>query len=99
MLTTSRKQFVEQIIEQNGIAFRVFFAVSFIYGQRKVEILKVIPLGKIEEIKEVVFLPQAKIKKVFGGVLKTFFRDSIVSPYSSLIFINGSKPRAPTFSL
>lgn len=99
MLTTSRKQIVEQIVEQNGIAFRVFFAVSTEFGQRKVEVVKVITLGKIEEIKEVVCLPEAQEQKIYGEALETFFRDSVISPYSSLIFINGSKPRAPAFSL
>lgn len=98
MLTTSRKQIVEQIVEQNGIAFRVFFAVSTEFGQRKVEVIKAIPLGKIEEIKEVIYLPKAEEQKVYGEALKTYFRESVVSPYSSLIFINGSKPRAPTIA-
>ncbi len=98
MLTTSRKQIVEQIVEQNGIAFRVFFAISTEFGQRKVEVVKVITLGKVEEIKQVNYIPKEEQQKVYGEALGVFFRDSVASPYSSLIFINGSKPRAPALS-
>lgn len=96
MLTTSRKQIVEQIIEKEGIAYRVLFAVSSELGQRKVEIVQVIPLGKIEEIKEVVSLPTASECIIYGECVEKFFKDSVISPYTSLIYINGSKPRAPT---
>ncbi len=97
MLTTTRKQIIEKVIEKNGFIFRVFFAVSNELDGVKAEIFKVIPLGKIEDFSETIVLPVCSSASVFDDLLISTFNLSIPSPYvSHLIYINGSKPRAPT---
>ncbi len=99
MLTTTRKQIVEKVIEKNGFIFRVFFAVSNELDGVKAEIIKVIPLGKIEDLSETIALPICQSTSVFDDLLISTFNLAIQSPYvSSLIDINGSKPRAPTLA-
>lgn len=98
MLTTTRKQLIEQIIEREGMLFRVVFAVSNEFGTVKGEILKVIPLGRIDENQEILALPEANKVHAYTETLEKVFFKSQVSPFSDLIFINGSKPRAPTIA-
>ncbi len=96
MLTTSRKQLIEKVIARDGIVYRVIFAISNDFGRVKAEIIRAVPIGTIEENAEILAIPEAKKTKIYGEVLETVFAESFVSVYSNLIFINGSKPRAPT---
>lgn len=97
MLTNLRKQIVEKIVERDGLVFRVFFAVSNEFGEVKAEIIKVEELGRLEDVSEAILLPCAKEKCTNNYKTPKSSFEKIVSPYSSLIFVNGSKPRAPTF--
>lgn len=96
MLTNLRKQIVEKIVERDGLVFRVFFAVSNEFGEVKAEIIHVEKLGNLEDVSEAVLLPCAKEKCTHNFEIPKTFCEKKISPYSSLIFVNGSKPRAPT---
>lgn len=97
MLTTSRKQLIEKVIAKDGVIYRVVFAVSKECGRVKAEIVSATALGNIEEHSEVLSLPEARKQTIYAEVLEKVFTESVVSAYADLIFINGSKPRAPTF--
>ncbi|MDB5204488.1 MAG: hypothetical protein JWP09_516 [Candidatus Taylorbacteria bacterium] len=96
MLTTARKQIVEKVIVKDGVLFRVWFAVSNENGKIVATPIKAIKLGSVDENEIKVSLPTLKVKNVCNFAPQKSFVDKIVSPYSSLIFVSGSKPRAPT---
>lgn len=97
MLTTARKQIVEKIIANaDGVLFRVWFAVSNENGRLVATPIKAVKLGSVSENEIKVALPCIKIKDVCNFALAKTFVDKIVSPYASLLFVSGSKPRAPT---
>ena len=97
MLTTSRKQIVEKVIANaDGVLFRVWFLVSYENGKCVAKAIKAIQLGSIEENSVALALPSPKTKNVFNFDLKVSSYENILSPYSSLLFVTGSKPRAPT---
>lgn len=96
MLTTSRKQIVEKVIVKDGVLFRVWFAVSNENGKIVATPIKAVKLGSVSENEIKVALPCAKAKDVCNFAPQKTFVDKIVSPYSSLLFVSGSKPRAPT---
>lgn len=96
MLTNLRRQVVERIIERDGTVFRVFFAISNEFGQTKADIIKVEKLGRLEDVSETILLTCAKERCTHNFETPKTFCEKIISPYSSLIFVNGSKPRAPT---
>ncbi len=99
MLTTARKQIVEKIIVKDGVLFRVWFAVSYEAGKIVATPVKAIKLGSVEDHEVKIALPCAKTKDVCNFKPATTFVDKIISPYSSLLFVSGSKPRAPTANL
>jgi hypothetical protein len=97
MLTTSQKRIVEKVIVNNdGVLFRVWFAVSNEGGKIVATPLKAIQLGNVEDHEVKIALPTLKVKETCNFRPVKTFVDKIISPYSSLIFVNGSKPRAPT---
>lgn len=98
MLTTSKKQLVERIIEKDGQLFRVVFAVYSSEGERRLEVVKVIALGAFEPEQEATIALPAGCASVCSEIqFVSKFKESFVSPFlHDLIFINGSKPRAPT---
>lgn len=96
MLTTTRKQIVEKVIAKDGVLFRVWFAVSNENGRIVATPVKAIELGKVEDHEVKIALPCLKTKAICNFAPVKSFVDKIISPYSSLIFVNGSKPRAPT---
>ncbi len=96
MLTTSRKQIVEKVIVKDGVLFRVWFAVAYEFGRVVATPIKAIELGNVEDHEVKVALPCNKIKDVCNFEPVKIFVDKIISPYSSLLFVSGSKPRAPT---
>ena len=96
MLTTSRKQIVEKVIAKDGVLFRVWFAVSNENGKIIATPIKAVPLGSVLENEIRVALPTLRVKDVCNFAPAKNFVDKIISPYSSLIFVSGSKPRAPT---
>lgn len=98
MLTTSKKQLVERIIEKEGELFRVIFAVYSTAGERRLEVVKVIALGTFEPEQEAsIALPVGCTSVCPDFLFVSKFKESFVSPFlQDLIFINGSKPRAPT---
>lgn len=99
MLTTSHKKIVEKVVARDGVLFRVWFAVSNENGRIVATPIKAIKLGSVLENEVKIALPCAKTKNVCNfAPIKTFV-DHIVSPYSSLIFVSGSKPRAPSANL
>ncbi|MES2345163.1 MAG: hypothetical protein V4494_04410 [Chlamydiota bacterium] len=97
MLTTSRKQIVEKVIAKNGVLFRVWFAVSNENGRIVATPIKAVKLGSVTENEIKIALPTLKVKDICNFAPVKTFVDKIVSPYSSLLFVSGSKPRAPTF--
>ncbi len=97
MLTTSRKHIFEKVIARDGIVYRVVFAVSNEFGKQKAEVISVTELGKIEESAPSVLLldtPKQQICPVYKKAKVA--KQNIVSPYSTNIYVSGSKPRAPT---
>lgn len=97
MLTTARKQIVEKVIANaDGVLFRVWFAVSNENGRIVATPIKAVKLGSVSENEIKIALPCAKTKGVCNFATVKTFVDRIVSPYSSLLFVSGSKPRAPT---
>lgn len=96
MLTTNRKEILEKVIARDGVVYRVVFAVSNDFGKVKAEIISATPLGTIEENSEILSLPEAKKESIYGEVIESVFAQSFISSYGDLIFLNGSKPRAPT---
>ncbi len=95
MLTTSRKQLIERVIEKDGSFFRVIFAVYFVEGGLRPKIVQVIPLGKFGTEENIIKLPEAPSSTFTDFIFESKLQDSIPSPFEG-IFINGSKPRAPT---
>ncbi len=96
MLTTARKQIVEKVIARDGVLFRVWFAVSNENGKITATPIKAVKLGNVEDNEIKIALPVIKTKQVYNFKLPKASFESIISPYSSLIFVSGSKPRAPT---
>lgn len=96
MLTTSRKQIVEKVIAKDGVLFRVWFAVSNENGKIVATPIKAVQIGAVEDHEVKIALPCAKTKDICNFAPVRTFVDKIVSPYSSLLFVSGSKPRAPT---
>ncbi len=96
MLTTTRKQIVEKVIAKDGVLFRVWFAVSNENGRIVATPVKAVQLGSVEDHEVKIALPTLKVKDICNFTPVKSFVDKIISPYSSLIFVNGSKPRAPT---
>ena len=96
MLTTSRKQIVEKMIVKDGVVFRVWFAVAYEFGKVVATPIKAIKLGNVEDHEVKVALPCNKVKDICNFEPVKTFVDKIISPYTSLLFVNGSKPRAPT---
>jgi len=99
MLTTTRKQIVEKVIAKDGVLFRVWFAVSNEHGKVVATPFKVLKLGNVDDHEVKIALPCLKTKDVCNFAPVKTFVDKIVSPYSSLIFVSGSKPRAPSANL
>lgn len=96
MLTTYRKQIIEKIIEKDGIVFKVFFLISNDGGKVKARFIKAVPIGNIDELTETIKLADTSTKKFVTFAEKKVRPISTISPYTNLIFVNGSKPRAPT---
>lgn len=96
MLTTSRKQVIEKVVARDGVLFRVWFVVSNENGVVTAKPIKAVQLGSVEENEVKIALPCAKVKDVCNFAPVKTFVDKIISPYASLLFVSGSKPRAPT---
>lgn len=97
MLTTTRKQIVEKvIISKDGVPFRVWFAVTYVNGECQAKIIRAIPVSEAKAPESILTLPEAKTIPHFDIVKEFVAPQQIISPYSSLIFVSGSKPRAPT---
>jgi hypothetical protein len=97
MLTTARKQIIEKVIANTeGVLFRVWFAVSNENGKVVATPIKAVKIGSVEENEIKIALPCAKVKDVCNFAPQKTTYNKIVSPYSSLIFVSGSKPRAPS---
>jgi hypothetical protein len=96
MLTTPRAQLVEKMItSEDGIVFKAFFLVYEEEGRVKARLVRAVPVSKKQN---------AVVFALTGDVLHTpcieiksdTAIDQIISPYSSLLYFSGSKPRAPT---
>lgn len=97
MLTTARKQIIEKVIANaDGMLFRVWFAVSTENGKFVATPIKAVRIGNVEDSEIKIALPCVKVKNVCNFAPQKISYKKIVSPYSSLIFVSGSKPRAPT---
>lgn len=96
MLTTARKQIIEKIIARDGVLFRVWFAVSNENGKVLATPIKAVRIGSVEDSEIKIALPCPKPKNVCNFAPQKISYNKIVSPYSSLILVSGSKPRAPT---
>ncbi len=97
MLTTARKQIIEKVIANaEGVLFRVWFAVSSENGKVVATPIKAVRIGNVEDSEIKIALPCVKTKDICNFAPVKSFVNKIVSPYSSLIFVSGSKPRAPT---
>ncbi len=103
MLTTTRKQIHEKVIcSPQGVLFRVWFVVEFNDGVFQPKIINAVAIGKSSDstlASQKILAIKGVSEKVFTEfALKVSFYKNILSPYSSLILFNGSKPRAPTFA-
>lgn len=98
MLTTSRKQIIEKVVARDGVLFRVWFAISSDNGKIVATPIKAVQLGNVEDHEVKIALPALKTKDVCNFAPVKTFVDKVVSPYSSLIFVSGSKPRAPSLA-
>lgn len=97
MLTTARKQIIEKVIANaEGVLFRVWFAVSTENGKVVATPIKAVKIGNVEDSEIKIALPCARVKDVCNFASQKTTYNKIVSPYSPLIFVSGSKPRAPT---
>lgn len=97
MLTTTRKQIIEKVIlSKDGVPFRVWFEVSFINGCCDAKILRAIPIEETQKAASIIALPEARKITHFDIVKEFVSLKRIASPYASLLFVSGSKPRAPS---
>ena len=99
MLTTPRAQIVEKLITSpEGVVFLATFLVFEEMGKVKARLVKAVPVQKAEKTDEVLAIC-GDVSKCFVEILKEVFSpDQIVSPYNSILYFTGAKPRAPTFA-
>ena len=98
MLTTPRAQIVEKMITSpEGVVFLATFLVFEEMGKVKARLVKAVPVEKAK--KSEVLAICGDVCNSFVEILKEVFApDQIVSPYNSILYFTGAKPRAPTFA-
>lgn len=99
MLTTPRAQLVEKMITSpEGVVFQATFLVFEEFGKVKARLVKAVPIQKAENTGEVLAIC-GDVCNSFVEILKEAFASyKIISPYNSILYFTGVKPRAPTFA-
>ena len=97
MLTTPRAQLVEKMITSpEGVVFKAIFLVYEEEGRVKARLVQAVPVSKKKH--PIVFaltgdVAAAPVVEIVSEVVE----NQILSPYASLLYFAGTKPRAPTF--
>ncbi len=96
MLTTPRAQVIEKMItSEEGIVFKAVFLVYEEAGKMKARLVRVTPVAK--KAQEIIFALTGDIQTSPAiEIVSEIAEKHIVSPYSSVLYFTGSKPRAPT---
>ncbi|MEN9647427.1 MAG: hypothetical protein RLY57_231 [Candidatus Parcubacteria bacterium] len=97
MLTTPRAQLIEKLITSpEGIVFRAVFLVYEEEGRIKARLVRAVPVSKKQNA--IIFALAGESSNISRAeVASDATHNEIVSPYSSLLYFVGSKPRAPSF--
>ena len=96
MLTTPRAQLVEKLItSEEGVVFKAYFLVFEEEGRIKARLVRAVPVSKKKN--EIVFALTGDIAThTPAEFVSEITSEKIISPYSSLLYFVGSKPRAPS---
>lgn len=96
MLTTPRAQLVEKLITSaEGVVFQAMFLVYEEDGRVKARLVRAIPVSK--KAQPIVFALTGDITPAPAiEIASEIEAENIISPYTSLLYFVGSKPRAPS---
>jgi hypothetical protein len=99
MLTIPRSQLIEKLITSaEGIVFKAFFLVYEEDGKVKARLVRAIPISK--KISPVVFALAGDVQNSIAPIsIIKVKSEKIISPFNSILYFAGSKPRAPSFIL
>lgn len=99
MLTTPRAQLIEKLITSpEGIVFKAIFLVYEEEGRIKARLVRAVPVSKKQSA--IIFALAGESSNISRAeIISDATHTQIVSPYASLLYFVGSKPRAPSFVL